>query len=104
MWQVYTRPTSASDFSIYKIGCASKARVNVPHISNRELNSGFALLPIQVLRVKLRFEVMFKKFHPRINLTTLFLTKTYILNTIQPFLGHKNGPLELKQQNVKNLS
>jgi hypothetical protein len=47
---------------------------------------------------------LFKKFHPRINLTTLFLTKTYILNTIKPFSGHKNWPIGLKQQNLKNLS
>jgi hypothetical protein len=32
---------------------------------------------------------MFKKFHPRINLTTLFLTKSYLLNTIKPFPGHE---------------
>jgi hypothetical protein len=47
---------------------------------------------------------LFRKFHPRINLTTLFFTKTYILNTIKPFSGHKNRPLGLKQQNLKNLS
>jgi hypothetical protein len=47
---------------------------------------------------------LFKKFHPRINLTTLFLTKIYILNTIKPFSGHKNQPSGLKQQNLKNLS
>jgi hypothetical protein len=47
---------------------------------------------------------LFKKFHPRINLTTLFLTKIYILNTIKPFSGHKNRLLGLKQQNLKNLS
>jgi hypothetical protein len=34
------------------------------------------------LKIKLRFEVLFKKFHSRINLTTLFLTKSYLLNTI----------------------
>jgi hypothetical protein len=59
---------------------------------------------IQVPRAKLRFEVFFKKFHPKINLTTLFLTKIYTLNTIKPFSGHKNRPLGLKQQNLKNLS
>jgi hypothetical protein len=47
---------------------------------------------------------LFEKFHPRINLTTLYFTKTYILNTIKPFSGHKNRPLGLKQQNPKNLS
>jgi hypothetical protein len=48
----------------------------------------------------LRFEVLFKKFHPRINLATLFITKTY---TIKPFSGHEIWPLGLKQQNLKNL-
>jgi hypothetical protein len=32
---------------------------------------------IQVPKAKLRLEVLFKKFRPRINLTTFFLTKTY---------------------------
>jgi hypothetical protein len=59
---------------------------------------------MQVPRAKLRFEVLFKKFHPRTNLTTLFLTKTYILNTIKPFSGHINRLLGLKQQNFKNPS
>jgi hypothetical protein len=39
------------------------------------------------LKMKLRLEVLFKKFHPRINLTTLFFTKSYLLNTIKPFSG-----------------
>jgi hypothetical protein len=43
---------------------------------------------------KLRLEVLFKKFHPRINLTTLFLTKLYLLNTIKPFSGHENRSLK----------
>jgi hypothetical protein len=37
------------------------------------------------------------------DLTTLSFTKTYILCTIQPFSGRENRPLELKQQNLKNL-
>jgi hypothetical protein len=37
-------------------------------------------------KAKLRLEVLFKKFHPRINLATLFSTKSYLLNTIKPFL------------------
>jgi hypothetical protein len=37
-------------------------------------NSDFTLFPIQDPRVKVRFEVLFKKFHPRINMTTLFIT------------------------------
>jgi hypothetical protein len=43
------------------------------------------LFHIQVLRVKLRFEVLFKKFHPRMDLTTLSLIKTYLMNTIKIF-------------------
>jgi hypothetical protein len=73
-------------------------------LNKTELNSGFALFLIQVPKAKLRFEVLLKKFHCRINLTTFFLTKTYILNTIKPFSGHRNQPLGLKQQNLKNLS
>jgi hypothetical protein len=42
------------------------------------------------LKMKLRLEVLFKKFYPRINLTTFFLTKSYLLNTINPFSGHEN--------------
>jgi hypothetical protein len=33
---------------------------------------------------------LLKRFHPRINLTTLFFNKTYLLNTIKPFLDHEN--------------
>jgi hypothetical protein len=36
---------------------------------------------------KLRLEVFFKKFHPRINLATLYWTKSYLLNTIKTFSG-----------------
>jgi hypothetical protein len=38
-------------------------------------------------KAKLRLEVLFKKLHTRINLTTLFLTKLYLLSTIKPFSG-----------------
>jgi hypothetical protein len=55
-----------------------------------EWNSDFALFPHTSPRAKLRFEVLFKKFYPRINLTTLFLTKIYLLNTIKRFSGHEN--------------
>jgi hypothetical protein len=44
-------------------------------------------------KAKLRLEVLFKKFHPRMNLTTLFLTESYLLNTIKPFSGHENRSL-----------
>jgi hypothetical protein len=47
--------------------------------------------------VKLKLEVLFKKFHPRI-WTTLFLTKSYQLNTIKPFLGHENRSLTKYQK------
>jgi hypothetical protein len=49
-------------------------------------------------RAKLRLEVLFKKFHPRIDRTTLYSTKSYLLNTIKPFLGHENR----SWQNLKN--
>jgi hypothetical protein len=49
-------------------------------------------------KAKLRLEVLFKKFHPRINLTSLFMTKSYLLNTIKPFLGHENRSLTKSQK------
>jgi hypothetical protein len=52
-------------------------------------------------RVNLRFEVLFKKFHPRINLTTLFLTKIYLLNLVKPFSGHENRSSGPKHQTLK---
>jgi hypothetical protein len=36
---------------------------------------------------------LFKKIYPRRNLTTLFSTKSYLLNTIKPFSGHENRSL-----------
>jgi hypothetical protein len=53
-------------------------------------------------KVKLRFEVLFKRFHPRINLTTLFLAKIYLLNTIKLFSDHENRSLAtLRNLNFK---
>jgi hypothetical protein len=52
-------------------------------------------------RAKLRFKVLFKEFHPRVNLTTLFTTKTYLLNTIKLFSDHENRSLGPKQQNLE---
>jgi hypothetical protein len=43
------------------------------------------LLCILDPKARLRFEILFKKTHPSINLTTLFLTKIYLLNTIKSF-------------------
>jgi hypothetical protein len=43
------------------------------------------------LKMKLRLEVLFKKFHPKLNLTALFLTKSYLLNTIK-FQDMKTAP------------
>jgi hypothetical protein len=48
----------------------------------------FSIFPIQVPRAKLRFKVLFKEFHSRENLTTLFSTKIYLLNTIKLFSDH----------------
>jgi hypothetical protein len=50
----------------------------------------FALFPAYNPKAKLRLEVLFKKFHPRINLATLFLTISYLLNTKKSFSGHEN--------------
>jgi hypothetical protein len=41
---------------------------------------------------------LFKKFHPRINLATLFSTKSYLLNTIKLFSGHENRSLTKSQK------
>jgi hypothetical protein len=57
-----------------------------------EQNSDFALFPILDPKARLRFEILFKKTHPRINLTTLFLTNC-LLNPIKPFSSHENCSL-----------
>jgi hypothetical protein len=49
-------------------------------------------------KAKLRLEVLFKKFHPTINLAKLYLTISYLLNTIKPISGHKNRPLTKSQK------
>jgi hypothetical protein len=57
------------------------------------------------LKMKLRLEVLFKKFHPRINLTPLFFTKSYLLNTIKPFSGHEKISKNLyKEGTLRNLN
>jgi hypothetical protein len=62
-----------------------------------EQNSDFALFPILDPKARLIFEILFKKTHPRINLTTIFLPKSYLLNTIKPFSSHENGSLTKSQ-------
>jgi hypothetical protein len=62
-------------------------------LTKTEQNSDFALFPILDPKARLRFEILFKKTYPRINLTTLLLTKIYLLNTVKPFLSHKNCSL-----------
>jgi hypothetical protein len=52
-------------------------------------------------KAKLRFEVTFKKFRPRMNLATLFSTKTYLLHTIKPFSGHENRYLTRSQKSLQ---
>jgi hypothetical protein len=61
-------------------------------------NSDFALFPILDPKVRLRFEILFKKTHPRENLATLFLTVIYLLNTIKPFSSHENCSLTKSQK------
>jgi hypothetical protein len=41
---------------------------------------------------------LFKKFHHRINLATLFWTKSYLLNTVKPFSSHENRSLTKSQK------
>jgi hypothetical protein len=55
-------------------------------------------------KVKFRFEVLFKKFHPRINLTTLFYPKPHLLNTIKPFPGHENRSLAKLQNPLQEVT
>jgi hypothetical protein len=62
----------------------------VKFVEKTEQNSDFTLFPILDPKARLRFEILFKKTHPRINLSTLFLPKVYLLNTIKLF-----EPLEL---------
>jgi hypothetical protein len=59
--------------------------------------SDFALFPILDPKARLRFEILFKKTHLRINMTTLFLAKIYLLNTIKPFSNHENCSLTKSQ-------
>jgi hypothetical protein len=66
-------------------------------LKKTEQNSDFPLFPILDPKVRLRFEILFKKTHPRTNLTTLYLTKMYLLNTIKPFWSHENGSLTKSQ-------
>jgi hypothetical protein len=55
------------------------------------------------LKAKLRLEFLFKKFHSWINRTTLYSTKSCLLNTIKPFLGHENRSLTKSQKNYKGV-
>jgi hypothetical protein len=58
-------------------------------------------------KAKLRFEVLFKKFHSRLNRTTLYLTRSYLLNTMKPISGLETRSLTKFQkplQNLKNLT
>jgi hypothetical protein len=57
-----------------------------------EQNSDFALFSILDPKARLKFEILFKKTHSRINLTALFLTKIHLLNPIKPFLSHETVP------------
>jgi hypothetical protein len=70
----------------------------VKFVEKTEQNSDFTLLPIIDPKARLSYEILFKKFHPRINLTTLFWTKSYLLNTIKPFSGHENRSLTKSQK------
>jgi hypothetical protein len=64
------------------------------------LNSFLPYFPYNP-KAKLRLEVLFKKFHPRINRTTIYSTKLCLLNTIKPFLGHENRSLTKSQNNLQ---
>jgi hypothetical protein len=68
------------------------------YLNKTEQNCVFALFHIQDPKARLRFEVLFKKCHPRINLTTLFFTKSYLLNAMKAFSGHQNHSLSKSQK------
>jgi hypothetical protein len=72
-------------------------------LKKTEQNSDFALFPIIDPKARLRYEILFKKTHPRINLTTLFFTKIYLLNTIRAFLD-KNLKTLNKGGTLRNLN
>jgi hypothetical protein len=57
-------------------------------LNKTEQHSDFALFPLEDPKARPRFKVLFKIFHPRINLTILLWTKAYLLNPITPFSGH----------------
>jgi hypothetical protein len=52
-------------------------------------------------KAKLGLEVLFKKFHARIKLATIFSTKSYLLNTIKPFSSHENRSLKKSQKHLQ---
>jgi hypothetical protein len=70
----------------------------VTFVEKTEQNNEFALFLKLDPKARLRFEILFKKFHPRINLTTLFFPKIYLLNTIKPFLSHANRSMTKSQK------
>jgi hypothetical protein len=75
----------------------------VKFVEKIEQNSDSALFHILDPKVKLRLEVLFKKFRPSINLATLFSIKLYLLNTIKPFSGHENSSLTKSQKPVQGV-
>jgi hypothetical protein len=61
-----------------------------------ESNSNFSIFPIQVPRVKLRFEVLLKRFHLFIY---LFLTNGFIFNW--SLFNIKKSPVESRRSLVE---
>jgi hypothetical protein len=70
----------------------------VKFVEKIEQNSDFALFFKLDPKARLRFEILFKKFYPRINMTTLFLTIMYLLNTMKPFSSHANRSMTKSQK------
>jgi hypothetical protein len=70
-------------------------------LDKTEWNIDFALIAYKTLRKKFRFEVCLMKYHPGINLTTLFIF--YLLYKMKPFSALENRSLALKRQNLKNI-
>jgi hypothetical protein len=86
---------------LYKAKVLCKSAINFVLwwnlLKKTKQNSDFELFPILDPKARLRFEILFKKTHPRVNLTTLFLLKIYLLNTIKPFSSHENCSLTKSQ-------
>jgi hypothetical protein len=104
-WIYWTKLNKTVIFSFFPISHIKSALQKcrqfcsmVKFVEKIEQNSDFALFFKWDPKARLRFEILFKKFHPRINMTTLFLTIMYLLNTMKPFSSHANRSMTKSQK------